>query len=172
MDAGLDTGGILLQRETEIAADENAIELMQRLSFTGADLLSETLAMYNELVPQAQDDIQATFAPIMKKEDGAIDWNRSAQEISNRVRGFQPFPTSYTKYQDKKFTVWKAESVESQESRFEIGQIVEAKGENLIVGCGNETALRLIEIQLEGKRRMSVRDFLNGANINIGEKLG
>ncbi len=173
MDAGLDTGGILLQRETEIGADENAIELMARLSLTGADLLSETLAMFDELVAQPQDDAQATIAPIMRKEDGAIDWKMSAREISNRVRGFQPFPTSFTKYQDKKFTIWKAETVEDGKWKMEnVGEVLEAKGETLIVGCGNQTALRLLEIQIEGKRRMSARDFLNGAKINIGEKFG
>lgn len=173
MDAGLDTGGILLQRETEIAENENAIELMKRLSLLGADLLSETLAMFDELVAQPQDDAQATFAPIMKKEDGAIDWNRTAREISNRVRGFQPFPTSHTKYQDKKLTVWKAE--ESQISNFGFqtaGEIIEAKGDKLFVGCGNQTVLQIDELQIEGKRRMTTRDFLNGVKINRGEKLG
>jgi methionyl-tRNA formyltransferase len=173
MDAGLDTGGILLQRETAISADETAIELMHKLSFVGADLLSETLAMFDELTVQPQDDARATFAPIMKKEDGAIDWNLSAREIQNRVRGFQPFPTSYTKYQGKKFTVWTAREI--PDSRFEIpdsGRILEAKGDDLIVSCGGRTALKLIEIQIEGKRRMTVRDFLNGAKINIGERFG
>lgn len=172
MDAGLDTGGILLQRETEIGASETAIELMQRLSYSGADLLSETLAMFDELVAQPQDDAQATFAPIMKKEDGAIDWNRTAREISNRARGFQPFPTSHTKFQDKKLTVWKAEEFESSEFRFHTaGEILEAKGK-LLIGCGNQTVLRIDELQLEGKRRMSARDFLNGVKINEGVKLG
>ncbi len=172
MDAGLDTGGILLQRETEIGADENAIELMERLSFLGADLLSETLAMYDELVPQPQTDSEATFAPMMKKEDGLIDWNRAAEEISNRVRGFQPFPTSFTKYQDKKLTIWKAEIMENGKWKMENGQILEAKGDDLIVACGEGTVLKLVEIQLEGKRRMPTRDFLNGVKIQTGEKLG
>ncbi|MBA4123173.1 MAG: methionyl-tRNA formyltransferase [Acidobacteria bacterium] len=172
MDAGLDTGGILLQRETEIGADENAIKLMERLSFLGADLLSETLAMYGELVPQPQADLEATFAPMMKKEDGLIDWNRAAEEISNRVRGFQPFPTSFTKYQDKKLTIWKAEIMENGKWKMENGQILEAKGDDLIVACGEGTVLKLVEIQLEGKRRMPTRDFLNGVRVQAGERLG
>jgi len=172
MDAGLDTGGVLLQRETEIGAGETAIGLMQRLYYTGADLLSETLAMLDELVTQPQDDAQATFAPIMKKEDGAIDWTRTAREISNRVRGFQPFPTSHTKFQDKKLTIWKAEESETSDFRFQTGgEILEAKNK-LLVGCGNQTVLQIDELQLEGKRRMSVRDFLNGIKINSGEKFG
>jgi len=172
MDAGLDTGGILLQRETEIRDGENAIELMQRLALTGADLLSETLAMRDELVVQPQNDSLATFAPIMKKEDGAIDWNRAALEIQNRVRGFQPFPTSYTKYQDKKLTIWKAKEI--QDSGFKIqdsGSILEAKGDKLFVRCGNQTVLQIDELQIEGKRRMTTRDFLNGVKINVGENL-
>jgi methionyl-tRNA formyltransferase len=173
MDAGLDTGGILLQRETEIRSGENAIELMQKLALTGADLLSETLAMRDELVVQPQNDSLATFAPIMKKEDGAIDWNLTALEIGNRVRGFQPFPTSYTKYQSKKLTVWKAREI--QDSGFKIqdsGSVLEAKGDKLLVGCGNQTVLQIDELQLEGKRRMLTRDFLNGVKISVGENLG
>ncbi len=173
MDAGLDTGGILLQREIAIGADENAIELMGRLSLLGADLLSETLAMFNELVAQPQDDAQATFAPIMKKEDGAIDWNLTAKEIRNRVRGFQPFPTSFTKYQDKKLTVWKAQELQLSDFQSQpAGEILEAKGDKLFVRCGNQTVLQIDELQLEGKRRMTTRDFLNGVKVNVGEKFG
>jgi len=171
MDAGLDTGGILLQREAKIGADENAIELRERLSFLGADLLSETLAMRDEIVAQPQTNSEATFAPMMKKEDGLIDWTRAAEEISNRVRGFQPFPTSHTKFQGKKLTVWKSR-VESRESRVESGEILEAKGDKFLVGCGQNSVLLVEELQLEGKRRMSNRDFLNGIKVQAGEKLG
>ena len=171
MDAGLDTGGILLQRETEIGEGETAIELMERLAYSGADLLSETLAMFDELVAQAQDDAQATFAPIMKKEDGLIDWNSSATEIANRIRGFQPFPTSHTKYQDKKLTIWKAKPTVNEYQTADNGQILEAKGDKLFVACGNQTVLQIEELQLEGKRRMSVKDFLNGVKIS-GARLG
>lgn len=173
MDAGLDTGGILLQRETSIGASENAVELMERLSTLGADLLSETLAMFDELVAQPQDDAQASFAPIMKREDGAVDWSRTAREIQNRVHGFQPFPTSFTKYQDKKLTVWKSQELQTPDFQFQTaGEIIEAKGDKLFVGCGNQTVLQIDELQLEGKRRMTTRDFLNGIKINVGEKLG
>ncbi len=173
MDAGLDTGAILLQRETSIGADENAIELMAKLSALGADLLSETLAMFNELTAQPQDDARATFAPIMKKEDGAIDWHLTAAEIANRIRGFQPFPTSYTFYQGKKLTIWKAREVQASEFGIQdSATVLEAKGANLIVGCGEQTALRIEELQLEGKKRMAARDFLNGIKIQTGEKLG
>ncbi len=173
MDVGLDTGDILLQTETEIGADENSIELMQRLAFIGADLLSETLKHLDKLARIPQNHADATLAPIMKKEDGVIDWNFSAREIANRVRGFQPFPTSFTKYQDKKLTIWKA--LEIQDSGFKIqdsGEVLEAKGDKLFVGCGNQTVLQIEELQIEGKRRMTTRDFLNGIKLQVGEKLG
>ena len=170
MDAGLDTGGILLKRVTEIGKSETTPELMEKLSLLGADLLSETIAMYDELVPQPQDGSLATFAPMMRKEDGLITWTSSARDIANRVRGFQPFPTAFTSYQDKKLTLWKTESAEDSLSGSP-GQIVEAKGDNLIVSCGDGT-LKINELQIEGKRRMSVRDFLNGTRVQVGEVLG
>jgi methionyl-tRNA formyltransferase len=173
MDAGLDTGAILLQREAEISDDETAPELMEKLSVLGADLLSETLAMYDELTAQPQDEAQATHAPIMKKEDGLIDWTLGATDIANRARGFQPFPTAFTFYKDKKLTIWKAKEI--QDSGFkiqDIGEILEAKGDKLLVSCGGESVLQIDELQIEGKRRMSAKDFLNGAKVQIGEKLG
>jgi len=96
MEPALDTGPILLQQVTPIDASETAPELMQRLSQTGAELLSETLARLDELTPQPQDDKQATFAPIIKKEDGLIDWSTTAIRIERGIRGFQPWPTAYT----------------------------------------------------------------------------
>ena len=173
MDAGLDTGDILLQKETEIGAEENSIELMQRLSLVGAELLSETLMHLAKLARIPQNHAEATLAPLMKKEDGAIDWNFSAREIANRVRGFQPFPSSFTKYQDKKLTIWKAKEI--KDSTFKIrdsGEILEAKSDKLFTACGNQTVLQIEELQIEGKRRMTTRDFLNGIKLQIGEKLG
>lgn len=173
MDAGLDTGDILLQREAEIGKNETAIELMQKLARIGADLLSETLVMFDELTPQPQNNAEATFAPIMKKEDGLIDWNLNATEIANRVRGFQPFPTSFTNWQGKKLTVWKTEVTENEEWKTEkTGQVLSAKADDFVVSCGNQSALKILDLQIEGKRRMSARDFLNGFKISVGEILG
>jgi methionyl-tRNA formyltransferase len=173
MDVGLDTGDILLQKEIEIGAAENSIELMQKLSIVGADLLSETLMHLDKLARIPQNHDLATLAPIMKKEDGRIDWNRPAQEIANRVRGFQPFPTSFSAFQDKKLTIWKAKEI--QDSAFKIqdcGEILEAKSDKLFVACGNQTVLQIEELQIEGKRRMTARDFLNGIKLQTGEVLG
>ena len=172
MDVGLDTGDILLQRETEIGKAENAIELMQKLSTLGADLLSETMAMFDALTPQPQNNSDATFAPVMKKEDGLIDWKKTALEISNQVRGFQPFPTSFTYLQEKKMTIWKAETMENKESETRnAGRILSAQGDELVVSCGNHSQLKILELQIEGKRRMPARDFLNGVKIQVGDTL-
>ena len=170
MDAGLDTGDILLQRETEIGPDENAVELMERLSVMGAQLLSETLANLSSIEPRPQDHSLATQAPIMSKEDGKFEWTMNALEISRRVRGFQPFPTTYTYWESKKLTLWKAKEVQSGGSA--PGDVVAAKADELIIACGKGTALRIEELQLEGKRRMSARDFLNGVKWNVGDRLG
>lgn len=172
MDAGLDTGDILLMSETEIGTEETSIELMERLSHSGAELLSETLENFENITPQKQDDSAATFAPIMSKDDGRIDWNLSAGEINNRIRGFQPFPSSFTFYQEKKLTIWKAKAIENPEPTAEkAGEIIDSPKGAIFVNCGNSTILRIDELQLEGKKRMNVRDFLNGVKLEVGEIL-
>lgn len=172
MDAGLDTGGILLKREAEICENENAVELTQKLSVLGADLISETLAMRNELTVQPQNEAEASFAPILKKQDGLISWMLTAADITNRTRGFQPFPTAFTFYSEKKLTIWKCRQAEGKHSLKSVGEILEAKGDDLLIFCGGDTVLRIEELQIEGKKRMRTRDFLNGVKIQKGEKLG
>ncbi|HEX6124021.1 MAG TPA: methionyl-tRNA formyltransferase [Pyrinomonadaceae bacterium] len=172
MDAGLDTGPILLQRETDIDENETAIELMQRLAQLGADLLSETLSRYSELKPFVQNESEASFAPVMKKEDGLISWMLSARQISARVRGFQPFPTAFTYFHDRKLTVWKARPVESDHQLSTPGEILQASGDALRVFCGGDSILQIDEVQLEGKRRLTARDFINGVRPRVGEILG
>jgi len=146
---------------------------MERLSLIGAELLSETLDTYDKLTRQPQNHEQATFAPIMKRADGLINWNMKAAEIANRVRGFQPFPTSFTYFKGQKLTVWKAGHVSGFESQvLSGGEVLEAKGDSFIVSCGEETFLEIKELQIEGKRRVSTRDFLNGVKIQPGDHLG
>jgi methionyl-tRNA formyltransferase len=171
MDEGLDTGDILLQRSTAIGSDETAIALMERLSVVGAELLYETLRELDSLKPVKQDTDLASLAPIMKKEDGLIDWKSSATEIADRVRGFQPFPTAYTYFQSKRLTLWQAGATESASDSFSLGEVVEAKGNELTISCGFGL-LKIGELQLEGKKRMSTRDFLNGVKLKIGDSLG
>jgi methionyl-tRNA formyltransferase len=177
MDAGLDTGDVLLRRETEIGAEENSIELMNRLAYVGADLLSETLQNLESLrrIPQNHDE--ATLAPIMSKDDGLIDWNLSAAEIADRVRGFQPFPTSYTYYQGKKLTIWQAipgvrPDADLLPNPPAAGTVLEAVKDLLMIQCGDGVSLQIAELQIEGKKRMATRDFLNGIKMREGEKLG
>jgi methionyl-tRNA formyltransferase len=173
MDAGLDTGDILLQSETEIGENEDAIELMARLSFEGAKLLSETLKNPETIEPQKQNESEASYAPILSKEDGKIFWDSRAEKIRNHVRGFQPFPTAFTAFQNKRFTIWNAETIDFPfHAETKEGTILKAEKDDFIIACGANTALKLIEIQIEGKRRMNIRDFLNGQKVEEGQILG
>jgi methionyl-tRNA formyltransferase len=168
----LDAGPILLQRETEIKADETAPELMARLSPMGAELLGETLERLDTITPRPQRDRDATFAPLLKKEHGLIDWSNDAFAIERCVRGFQPWPNAYTHCRSHHLIIWRTIAARTEQSKVASGEILVAHGDDLIVNCGEQTQLRLIEVQPEGKRRMSVRDFLNSTHLRIGEKLG
>jgi methionyl-tRNA formyltransferase len=168
----LDAGPVLLQRAAFVGTRETAPELMSRLSVFGADLLGETLDRLDELRPLAQHEDEATYAPLLKKEDGQIDWSLSAVAIERRVRGLQPWPNAYTHLSNRHFIIWSAEPVSSLEIPGQPGQIAKAEGDSLIVHCGEASALQLLEIQPQGKRRMSVRDFLNGTPLKAGEKFG
>lgn len=170
MDAGLDTGDILLQRETEIDKEEDSIGLMFRLGEIGAELLSKTLDELSLIEPREQDHSAATLAPIMKKEDGKFDWNFSADRIARMVRGFQPFPTTYTTFDGKKLTIWKAGS-RAEKLVADPGTVITASGDELVVSCGEGSLLEISELQLEGKKRIAVRDFLNGTKLKIGDCL-
>ena len=169
----LDTGPILLQRKTPIGATETAPELMQRLAEIGAPLLGETLASLNEITPRPQHDRDATFAPILTKEDGLIDWSQSASAIERRVRGLQPWPNAYTTFKSKRVTIWAAEAV-AQWPHLDPpqGEVISTFAKNLTVGCGESTQLRITEVQVEGGRRMTGRDFINGMHIVKGDRFG
>ena len=171
MDAGLDTGDMLLQRETEIGPNENAIDLMERLSHVGSQLLSQTLSQLDAITPRQQDHSSATLAPILKKEDGKFHWSMPADEIARRVRGFQPFPTSYTFWEGKKVTLWNVKAQESGGPAAKPGTVLAAKGDDLVIACGFGSSLKIDELQLEGKRRMAPRDFLNGVRLSAGDVL-
>jgi len=167
----LDTGPILLQRETGIGETETAPELMGRLSIIGADLLGETLNQLDTLTPRPQRSDEATFAPMLKKEDGIVDWSRDAAQIERCVRGFQPWPTAYTSHHRRRLIIWRA-TAEASALVAQPGEVIFAHGDDLLVQCGNATALRLFEVQPEAKRRMSVRDFLNGTHLKVGDRFG
>jgi methionyl-tRNA formyltransferase len=168
----LDSGPILLQRETLIGETETTPELMQRLASIGAELLSETLAQLDVITPRPQHNRDATFAPLLRKTDGAINWSNPASSIERCVRGFQPWPNAYTYHKSERLIVWKAGVTEAFAPDARDGEVIAAHGDLLVVKCGEETALRVIEVQPEAKRRMSVRDFLNGKHLKIGDRFG
>src|SRR6266508_3021384 len=168
----LDSGPILLQSETDISEEETATELMQRLSHMGADLLGETLKRLPMITPRPQHDRDATFAPMLRKEDGLIDWSASAFVIERCIRGFQPWPNAYTHYKSRRLIIWKASPRDMAEREAGFGGVISAQGDELIVNCGEQTSLRLLEVQPEATRRMSARDFLNGMHIRVGDQFG
>ena len=167
IDAGLDTGAMLLKWQTAIGEDETAVELGARLAPAGADLLVRTLGELGSIVPVLQDDAQATLAPILKRDDGHIDWTMTAQEILNRARGFQPWPGAYGFLRGQRFHVWRGAIAELELSA---GALL-AEGKRLFVGCGGG-AIELLEIQVEGRKRMAAAAFLNGFSVTTGEVLG
>ncbi len=170
IDAGLDTGDILLQKEIPIAPQDTAVTLAPRMARIGADLMVQTLRglQAGTIHPHPQDHAKATLAPILKKEDGQIDFHLTAREILNRLRGFQPWPGAYTAFREKNLHLWAAQPVERAATTAEM--LVESG--RLIVGCGEGSALELLEVQLEGKKRMSAADFVHGHQPRPGEKLG
>jgi len=170
IDAGLDTGDVLLKRETGIGPDETAPELGERLAEMGADLLVETLARIREIVPVPQDPAQATLAPILKKEDGLIDWNRPAGQIHNRARGFHPWPGAWTHFRGQILHILKTRQP-GTESALPPGRLRRQSG-RLLAGCGGGTVLELVEVQLEGRKRMSGEAFANGQRLAPDETLG
>jgi methionyl-tRNA formyltransferase len=170
MEDKLDTGPILLQRKTNIGKKETAPELTGRLAQMGADLLSETLAQLDRITPRVQRDSDATFAPVLRKEDGLINWSNSAIVTERCLRGFQPWPNAYTVHNSRRLIIWSGEVVEGAKEGAVAGEVVAAKGDDLIISCGKQTSLRLIEVQPEAKRRMSVRDFLNGTHLRVGDR--
>ncbi len=171
IDAGLDTGEILMQREMAIEAEDTAGTLGPRLAVMGASLMVETLGglEIGSVRALAQDDARATLAPILRKEDGRMDFSRSAQSLLDRLRGFQPWPGAFTNFKEKALSVHRARVVDA---RVAAGEIL-VEGGRLMVGCGDgASALELLEVQVEGKRRMTALEFVNGYRPRSGERLG
>ena len=172
IDAGLDTGDILLQAEERIKSDDTATTLAPRLAQTGAERMISTLAGLTNgtIAPRPQDHSQATLAPILKREDGLIDFSRNALDVWNRLRGFQPWPGVFTHFRGKMLHLHAAAPAP------EVAVIAPAhfaiENERLLLGFAHGTALDIHELQLEGKKRMSARDFINGYRPRHEETLG
>ena len=169
INAGLDTGHMLLKAETSIEANESAAELGERLSHLGAKLLIESLEN-PQMVGTPQDDKLATHAPILSKQDGAIDWSWPATLIHNRTRGLYPWPGTSTLFRDQSLRLWQTR-VCDETTEADPGRILASKGP-VKVACGQNTVLELLEVQQEGRKRVSGTDFRNGLRIVENEILG
>lgn len=178
IDAGLDTGDMLMQREQAIGRDDTSETLGPKLATIGADLMIETLrGLESGRIPTIpQDNSLATLAPILKKEDGRIDFARTADDLFNRLRGFQPWPGAFTLFRGKTLQVRRARP---HKISMKLAQAqLSTQGTRLFVGCGpdttvdNNAVLELIEVQVEGKRAMSAQEFINGYRPQSGDKLG
>ena len=180
IDAGLDTGPILLKYETRIGLEETSPELYARLAEAGAPLMVETLRGLENgsLAAMPQDNSLATLAPPLNKEDGKIDWSFAAQKIYDRMRGFKPWPGTFSSFRGKACQLWgrpAAEADSAGSGRALSGSTpgtLFAIGHRLFAACGGATVLEIESIRVEGKKRMAARDFLNGAHLKTGERFG
>jgi methionyl-tRNA formyltransferase len=170
IDAGLDTGDILQQQEFAISPNDTADTLAPPLASMGADLVVETLLRLQagSVQPRPQDNSLATLAPILKKEDGLVDFSRSAADIFNRIRGFQPWPGAHTKFRGKTLQIMKAHTASDAVPQAEL----RIAADRLLAGCGHNTSIELVEVQMEGKKRSTARDFIHGYRPQTGEHLG
>lgn len=171
----LDAGAVLSQVTVPIEKDDHVGILHDKLSLAGSELLQETLPKIFAKTIEAieQDDEQATYAPNIKREQEKIDWTESAEEVYNHIRGLHPWPVASTTIDGTNLNIWWAEPSDSVESG-KPGEIIEVLDDSLIVSCGDERAIRILDIQLSGKKRMTVRDFLNGTSdlFETGIRLG
>jgi methionyl-tRNA formyltransferase len=172
LDEGLDTGDILLQREVAVGPADTAEDLYPKLSQIGAELLVQTLQGLEagSIVPRRQEAAAASHAPILSRDDGAIDFSFSAKEIYDRWRGFQPWPGAWTMLDGKKLLISRMSpahvGMTAEPGRLQLDQ------RRLFTSCGQGTWIELEEVQLEGKRRMRVEEFLNGFSLKSGDRLG
>ena len=174
LEEGLDTGPILLQQEIAIAPEQTAADLFDVLAERGAPLVLETLAGLTDgsIQPKRQEDTKATLAPLLDREDGRMDFaRRTAQELMNRWRGFQPWPGAFTILGGKKLIVHRMVAADGRPGAAEVGE-VRVEGKQMFVACAQSTWLELIEVQAEGKKRMLAADFLRGTPIAPGTRLG
>jgi methionyl-tRNA formyltransferase len=174
LDEGLDTGDILLQREMAVAPSMTAVDVFPLLAEMGADLMMETLRQLEAgtLVPRKQDEAKASLAPILTRDDGRMDFSRPAMTLYNRWRGFQPWPGAWTMVGGKKLAVHRMLPTEVRGGRgAEAGELLVEEG-TIFAACGEGTWLELVEVQPEGKRRMTAGEFLRGHTVESGARLG
>jgi methionyl-tRNA formyltransferase len=176
IDEGLDTGDILLQQELAISEEETSETLSLKLAAMGAELMIETLRglQAGTIRPQKQDNAQATLAPLLKKEDGRMDFSHSAQQIYSRFRGFQPWPGAFTTFRGRGLSITAMKPVSETIAHEQVQGAAQflVKGDRLFVGCGSHSTIELLELQPEGKKRIPVRDFVHGYRPQTGERIG
>ena len=172
IDAGMDTGDMLLRQELPIGPDETAPELAERLSHAGADLMLETLLGLDSggLGPQPQDHQEATMAPMLKREDGRITWERPVHEIYNRMRGFTPWPGAFSEFRGQLCHI-SGRPASKEMPGASPGEIL-VDGGNIFVACGAATTLRVSHVKLEGRKQISAAEFANGARLQSRERFG
>lgn len=175
IDAGLDTGPILEQREIEIRPDETTPELMARMGEIGAPMMLETLQRLASgvLIPKPQDNSQATYAPPIKKAEGLIDWELPATMIYNRIRAFEPWPGAYTRFRDRLCHIWGKPVVAPDELSArrgaDSGKIIHWD-QRLLVACGERSFLELESVRFEGRKRVTPLEFTNGARLTDNDR--
>jgi methionyl-tRNA formyltransferase len=174
IDAGMDTGPILLQRSLAIGPDETAPELAARMAEAGAPLVVDSLRQLDrgEIVPRVQNHSQASYAPKLDKEHGRIDWTQSPQQIYNRIRGLAPWPGAYTAFRGQLGHVWGRPAQSATAASTEIPGGLVTGGGAVYVVCGSGECLELEAVRLEGRKRITAREFVNGAHLKAGEKFG
>ena len=176
LDPGLDTGPILMQQDIAIGNDETAPELAGRMAELGAPLVAESLVKLarGEIAPIPQDSTQASYAPILTKEHGRIDWAQPATEIYNRIRGLAPWPGAFSTFRGRLCQVWGRPGVSATTAGADIAPDagILIVGEAIEVICGHSTRLRLEAVQMEGRKRVSAREFVHGARLGSGERFG
>jgi len=172
IDRGLDTGDILLQEPVAIGPEETALDLHDRLAVLGADLMFRTLDALESrtLNPVPQRNELASYAPILKKSDGLIDWTQPSSKINDKVRGLNPWPGTYTFLNGNLFRIWKSRPVEINSSTQSPGVLVRDPGLGGVVFC-HPGQLQLLEVQQEGRKRIAATDFLNGMRFREGQTL-
>ena len=170
LEAGLDTGPMLLAQVVPIGVEETSEDVFEGLAVVGAELMVKTLKGLEDgtVEPVAQDHGLATLAPILQREDGLVDFNRTAKEIYDRWRGFQPWPGAYTSLRGKKLILSRLRVADGMEG--DVGTVVVDGGRMLVV-CGQRTGIELVEVQMEGKKRMTAAEFLRGYQVKTGERL-
>lgn len=171
LDEGQDTGPILLQETVEIDPRETAVELSPRLAMIGANLLVKTLDEMEKgsLEPRPQSEDGVTETPMLRREFALVDWSRPARMLVNRLRGFTPWPGLYTNFRKDRLKIFGLEVAEMLPGSEVPGHVLSVDGTGIVVRCGKQTAVRITEVQREGRRRMPVDAFLIGERVGLGE---